>query len=154
MVVKALPMVRQEMDRFRSVIVVGIKEDSNKTSYERNEDDNLFVRNMLGALQMKWAEREIVTKFRIGKFRNCKSRPRLLRITFSRDDIQKQMLARAKHLRHTSAFNKVFIRKDKTAWERQFRRESTRATKTDRVASNKGVEPFLGIEEDGLVRQT
>ena len=154
MVVKALPMVRQEMDRFRSVIVVGIKEDSNKTSYERNEDDNLFVRNMLGALQMGWAEREIVTKFRIGKFRNYRSRPRLLKITFSREDTQKQLLAKAKHLRHTSAFNKVFIRRDKTARERQFRRETTKVAEIDRVDSNKVVEPFLGTAEGGLVRQT
>ena len=144
MVVKAMPIVRQEIDRFRSVIVIGIEEDCNKTAYERNEDDKFYVRNLLGALNMGWAENTMVSMYRIGSITNT-SKPRLMRITFARDDIQKKLLARKQYLKQVTAFRTVYIRRDKSARERWFRRESNNTTYMDRLHANEGQETFLGI---------
>ena len=153
MVMKALPIVRQEVDRFRSVVIFGLDEEKNELSYKRNEGDKLKVRSLLDAVNMRWAEREIVSTFRIGRFSKIRRKPRAIRITFSRDDIQKVMLARTHKLRNIRAFKTVYVRRDKSIREREFRRETVRAANpSENTTEVHGESFFLGIGKGGYVR--
>ena len=115
---RAMPMMKQEVDRFRSVVITGIEEPTGSTFQEREELEKGNIRKVLKALNMEWASGDIATRLRLGMYSTLATRPRQIKLTFVREETQKEILRRAHNLKSLSEYSYIFIRKDMTKEER------------------------------------
>ena len=109
---RASPMIKQTYDRQRSVIVSGLKESGKDTWYDRHRDDMDKVVTVLSWLHIRNIGSEIASVTRLGKYSESKSR--LIKVTFVREEVQREVMSLARNLKNSEAYKDVFIRSDRT----------------------------------------
>lgn len=118
-VIKEKPdMVRDTVERKKSVVVVGIKEEFTPNRRTREGKDKEEVEHVIEAIQEEDNKivGEIEEVFRLGKYKEGVQRP--IKIRFRSQVAAEEVVGRAWKLSKTENYKKVWVRKDRTMEER------------------------------------
>jgi hypothetical protein len=106
----------QLLERNRSVVAVGIKEQEGSNRTEWNDKDKAAVNEVLKALDMEGAEHSIEKVFRLGRYN--KDRDRMIKIVFASENTKEKILSRKSSLKNVGKLKNVFLQRDMTREER------------------------------------
>ena len=115
---KALPMFKQEVDRFRSIVITGVKESQRETWQDRERDDDRSVYEILRVMQLEYAYHEITSRYRLGRYDRQKPGSRPIKVTFTGELTQREVLKHTWTLKQNKRFASVYVRRDLTKDER------------------------------------
>ena len=95
LVMDVVPILKREMERAKSVVIIGIKEPIADNYLEREREEMRHISELLNVLEMNSANNDITCNFRLGKYMKGSSRPRPIKLTFVREETQLTILRRA-----------------------------------------------------------
>lgn len=107
--------------RKRNVIISGIPEQGNGDADERKKADMKNVEELMQQLSLCEYKNTIIRTNRIGK-PGKDAGNRLLIVTFRDQDVQQDVIRKAKQLRNMAAYRKTFINPDLTPTQRNERK--------------------------------
>ena len=126
---KALPMIKQEVDRYRSVVITGVKESTREMHQDREIDDDRSILGIFKAMGQEWAHYEITSKYRLGRYNKQESGPRPVKVTFASELTQREVLKHTWTLKQNDKLARVYIRRDLTKEERRKINKSVEETR-------------------------
>ena len=111
---RALPLLKQEMDRNRSIIISGVGESPVEQGPERERVEKGKVRHLLHAIEKGWAFHEISNIIRLGNYgdHDYRNIPRMVKVTFRDEATANAVLSNSRALKRSSSLSHIYIRRD------------------------------------------
>ena len=111
---RALPLLKEEMDRNRSIIIFGIGESPVERGLEREQQEKGKVRQLLHAIGKGWTFHKITNILRLGRYgdHDYHNKPRTVKVTFSDEATANAVLSNSRALKHNPSMSHIHIRRD------------------------------------------
>ena len=106
------------MDRFKSIVITGVKESLRESWQDREKDDDRSVHEILRVMHQEWAYHDITNRYRLGRYNKQESGPRPIKITFLGEVTQREVLKHTWTLKQNRRLARVYVRRDLTKDER------------------------------------